>query len=117
MERKIGEVFEYDGKKYEVVDGVCDGRCCFQKFDCLYLCEKGKIPECLGFKRNDEKEVVFIEVEEDKKIKEIKDSLIEQECCWNCVYSQRSGIEDCYEYCNVLNQYVITVSRCKEYKK
>ena len=33
MERPIGEIFTYNGKKFEVVEGSCDD-CCFRYINC-----------------------------------------------------------------------------------
>lgn len=68
MERKIGEVFEFDGKQYEVCKtnktgiNICS-ECCIRS-----LCESetgGALVifsgECLHYEREDNKDVVFKE--------------------------------------------------------
>lgn len=58
MERKIGEVFEYDGQKYKV---SADGGCAFCDF-MSDTCERSKSVrgECAGRLRKDGKGVVFV---------------------------------------------------------
>ena len=70
MERKIGETFEYEGHKLRVVEGgrySCDG--CFFNGHCEHssnpiigLCEKDQ--------REDEKDVIFVEVQEQEEVEE-----------------------------------------------
>ena len=70
MERKIGEVFEYEGKKLQVKENhiySCDG--CFFNGHCEHssnpiigLCEKDQ--------REDEKDVIFVEVQEQEEVEE-----------------------------------------------
>ena len=70
MERKIGEIFEYEGKKLQVKEShrySCDG--CFFNGHCEHssnpiigLCEKDQ--------REDEKDVIFVEVQEQEEAEE-----------------------------------------------
>ena len=70
MERKIGETFEYEGKKLQVKEShrySCDG--CFFNGHCEHssnpiigLCEKDQ--------REDEKDVIFVEVQEQEEVEE-----------------------------------------------
>ena len=70
MERKIGEVFELEGKKLQVREShrySCDG--CFFNGHCEHssnpiigLCEKDQ--------REDEKDVIFVEVQEQEEVEE-----------------------------------------------
>ena len=70
MERKIGEVFELEGKKLQVREShrySCDG--CFFNGHCEHssnpnigLCEKDQ--------REDEKDVIFVEVHEQEEVEE-----------------------------------------------
>lgn len=65
MERKIGDVFKYNGKKYIVKEEIkgCNG-CAFLNFFCLK--DRNTVGECvLGF-RSDHKGVIFVEYKEDK---------------------------------------------------
>ncbi|MGL5714225.1 MAG: hypothetical protein ACRCX2_14490 [Paraclostridium sp.] len=52
----------------------------------------------------------------DEQLKKIKESLVEQECCFNCVYTGERS-DDVYEWCNILNEYVLSISKCSEHKK
>lgn len=67
MERKIGEVFEFEGKKYEVVedDKPDKENDCYK---CIFDIEPGCFSStrgvCCSTERTDGKEVVFIEVRE-----------------------------------------------------
>ena len=76
MERKIGETFEFEGKKIEVraASRACDGcfleeKCCIDSAELLGTCGAGD--------RTDKKDVIFVEVqeqphEEDEVVKERK---------------------------------------------
>ena len=66
MERKIGEIFEYQGKKLKVIEGEnkCD-KCYFYKDN--YCTRIDRIAgQCLTSKRTDNKSVNFIEVTEEQ---------------------------------------------------
>lgn len=65
-ERKIGEVFDYQGMKLKVkeADILCEG-CVFEE-DCFNR-NKQIVGECENGKRKDGKKVVFIDVTEQKK--------------------------------------------------
>lgn len=64
MERKIGDVFNFNGKKFEVIEGNCedcyfkDKSCCFKRsvFDIIGECDLSK--------RKDAKDVCYKLVEE-----------------------------------------------------
>ena len=66
MERKIGETFEFEGKKLEVkaASRACDGcfleeKCCIDSAELLGTC---------GFRdRTDKKDVIFVEVQEQRQ--------------------------------------------------
>ena len=62
MERKIGEIFDYDWLKLEVVendDNHCEG-CYFQKWIiCRFPVIADKTGACSADERDDKKEVVF----------------------------------------------------------
>ena len=59
MERKIGEIFEYNGEWYQCVVGLqgCRG-CSFRRQD---YCTR--LPECLSIERSDKKSVIFKKLE------------------------------------------------------
>ena len=70
MERKVGEVLEFNGIKLKVKrtnNPVCDG-CHFERFDCICW-QTNVIKEvglCYGGFRGDKNDVIFVEVEDDK---------------------------------------------------
>lgn len=63
MERKIGEIFEYEGRKLQVVEngGGCKG-CyfCYKKSKYCLVDDKDKVGLCC--ERSDQKEVIFKKV-------------------------------------------------------
>ena len=67
MERKIGETFEFEGKKLKVMKdekGSCDG--CFfdNEDDCSSRNPTAGI--CNGYKRTDKKPIIFVEVKDEQ---------------------------------------------------
>lgn len=62
--RKIGEVFEFEGKKYEVVEApntnFCDGCIREKELECFF----GNTGSCSPRNRKDRESVIFAEVEE-----------------------------------------------------
>ena len=64
MERKIGEVFEYEDKKLQVkeISIGCDG--CFFDRQCNNY-SKEKVGGCSEYSRSDHKNVIFMEVKEE----------------------------------------------------
>lgn len=66
MERKIGEVFKYNGKKYIVKEGIgcnnCDIRC--------NSSDKPIIGNCSSVLRKDNKSIVFVEYNKEEKVME-----------------------------------------------
>ena len=72
MERKIGEIFEYESKKLQVKESAssgCDG--CFFVGKCYLSFEAG---QCKAVNRTDRKNVIFVEVQEQpQKTEEIKE--------------------------------------------
>ena len=66
-ELKVGEVFEYEGRKLKVMEETdgCTG-CCFRE----HICPKVKIiGECLYDKRSDNKGVIFIDITDESSNK------------------------------------------------
>ena len=66
MERKVGEVFKFEGivlKVIELYDPDCEG-CHFQDTNCHN--KKSIIGKCTSHCREDDREVMFIKVEEEK---------------------------------------------------
>ncbi len=61
MERKLGEVFEFEGKKLKVVESdSCT--CCYFNYACTEEDEK-QLGKCLDVHREDGKNIVFKEVD------------------------------------------------------
>ena len=81
MERKIGEIFEYDGEWYQcIVGGSCEN-CAFDKRKCYtFAIDNDPIGECRGDRRKDGKYVLFKKLEkvgepymlEDKKFQKYR---------------------------------------------
>ena len=69
MERKIGEIFNYDGKTLEVVETKSDTcyQCCFKENDGRCSKNKSKVGECEMIKRSDRRPVIFVEVKNKSK--------------------------------------------------
>ena len=66
MERKIGETFEFEGGKFEVKAAICGCDGCF--FDTNCLSKNIELSgECEGSDRDDRKDVIFVEVQEQTK--------------------------------------------------
>ena len=66
MERKIGEPFEYEGKKLKVEENKnfsCHG--CFFNKKCTVAVKK-TAGICNGYKRTDKKPVIFVEVKDEQ---------------------------------------------------
>ena len=62
MERAIGEVFEFEGKKLKVVIGEGCGGCFFEYEPCMdIVSERGK---CTKDHRKDDKSIIFKLLEE-----------------------------------------------------
>ena len=61
-ERKIGEKFDFNDKKYEckVSTSLCDG--CGIKYRCIHKEIIEVFGDCMGILRNDGENVVFAEV-------------------------------------------------------
>lgn len=63
MERKVGEIFDYEGKKLEVIESKSDG-CAGCFFDEQHIpCSKNTLGYCGSEFRTDRKEVIFVEVQ------------------------------------------------------
>lgn len=60
MERKIGEVFTYNGKTYQVVKSDTCMDCVFREYECSIL--KPRIGLCTTCTRSDKTDVVFKEI-------------------------------------------------------
>lgn len=113
MERKIGEVFEYQGKKLQVKAGSNDNSCggCIFNGSCTRgdksitgFCEKGY--------RDDKKDVIFVEVQEQKteepKERKVGETFVYQGKKLKVVQTTSNLCNNCYFYVN---------SICKEIRK
>lgn len=60
MERKIGEIFTYNGKMYQVVKSDICENCAFRGNDCSIL--RSRIGLCVSSTRFDKINVVFKEI-------------------------------------------------------
>lgn len=60
MERKIGEIFTYNGKMYQVVKSDICANCAFRENDCSIL--RSRIGLCVSSTRFDKTNVVFKEI-------------------------------------------------------
>lgn len=70
MERKIGEIFEYEGKTYKVAEFDDCRNCAFIHINCSFL--KSITGNCMDFLRNDGVNVKFEEIKKDMEIKDNK---------------------------------------------
>ena len=64
MERAIGEIFEYEGKKIKVVEGGFDCGNCFFDIGENCIANESLIGECAIHYREDKKSVIFKLLEE-----------------------------------------------------
>ena len=79
-ERKIGEVFEFEGKKLKVVqtEGSTCYNCYFANRDCD--CDTRKVlGACLSETRTDNKPVIFVEVKDDQQYEQAEQPQAEQQ--------------------------------------
>ena len=64
MERKVGDVFTFDGKQLKVIVGYCEDCYLLTKLCCFKSSVIDIIGECYAFKRKDNNDVCFELVEE-----------------------------------------------------
>ena len=107
MERRVGEVFEYQGKILRVKEAegkICEG--------CLFLtkctCEiKGEVGWCGRGTRSDKKNVIFVEVKEQQELETVKERKIgekfdyygktlevvetKSDTCYQCCFKEETG--------------------------
>ena len=70
MERKLGEVFTYNGKIYKVVPNSvfsCEG--CAFKASCFCSADSNIVGKCFKYLRNDKTRIIFKEVKKHMDIK------------------------------------------------
>lgn len=70
MERKVGEIFDYEGKKLEVIESKSNG-CAGCFFDEQHIpCSKNTLGYCGSEFRTDKKEVIFVEATEQNQMEQ-----------------------------------------------
>lgn len=57
-------LFKYNGKTYVSVEDRDCSKCAFNKIDCIDLAKQSKIPPCAKKRREDGKDVIFIEMKD-----------------------------------------------------
>ena len=63
MERKIGEVFEFEGKKYKVEKSYNDcENCSFDRGEYCYVNDLKIAGECSVYSRKDKLDVIFLKI-------------------------------------------------------
>lgn len=105
MERKIGEIFTYNGKIYQVVKSDTCANCAFRENDCSII--RSRIGLCVSSIRFDKTNVVFKEInnmEIQEMIEAIKNGKKVRRECWSgdkflyyvpsASYPARTGIEN-----------------------
>lgn len=70
MNREIGEVFDFKGESLQVMPSIvdsCEG-CffCTHEFPCMHENNRKITGPCAGFRRIDQKDVVFVKVEDNQ---------------------------------------------------
>ena len=64
MERKIGEIFKYNGEWYQCIKGNSCKNCAFNKRKCYIIIDNGDpIGDCCADRRKDNKDVIFKKLE------------------------------------------------------
>ena len=68
-ERKVGEIFEFEGVKLQVVEiGICDSNCrgCYFYYNC-----SGSVTNlCIHSKRSDHKDIIYKKIKDTTKEKQ-----------------------------------------------
>ena len=107
MERKIGDTFEYQGKKL-IVEESNNGSCvgCFFNGQCPLIVRK-TAGECQAESRVDNKYIIFVEVKEQQETEAVKERKIgeifdydgktlevvetKSDTCYNCYFKEKTG--------------------------
>lgn len=63
IERKIGEIFEYNGEWYQCIVGNGCENCAFNGIKCYTIADKDPIGDCCADRRKDNKDVIFKKLE------------------------------------------------------
>ena len=107
MERRIGEVFEYQGKIFRVKEAegkICEGCSFLTKCTCEI---KGEVGWCGCGTRSDKKNVIFVEVKEQQEPETVKERKIgekfdyygktlevvetKSDTCYQCCFKEETG--------------------------
>ena len=112
MERKIGEIFEYNGEWYQCVEGNSCKKCTFDGKKC-YLYYDGtddQIGECCYDRRKDNKDVIF------KKLEKVGDPYVKRVSGGTYSTFQRYRVynfvilpKEPYIYCNFIDGTIIEI--------
>ena len=79
MERKIGEIFEYDGEWYQCIIGNVCKNCAFNEMKCYTIEDNGyPIGNCCADRRKDNKDVIFKKLEKIGEPYKLGEVLIQQ---------------------------------------
>ena len=107
MERRVGEVFEYQGKIFRVKEAegkICEGCSFLNKCTCE---TKGAVGWCDCGTRSDKKNVIFVEVKEQQETETVKERKIgekfdyygktlevvetKSDLCYQCCFKEETG--------------------------
>ena len=117
MERKIGEIFEYNGEWYQCIVGNGCWDCAFNKRKCSTVVDKGDpIGDCCADRRKDNKDVIFKKLEKvgemyEKRVSDGTSSTFQRYRVYNSVILPKEP----YIYCNFIDSTVeIEIKQNKE---
>ena len=117
MERKIGEIFEYNGEWYQCIVGNGCWDCAFNKRKCSTVVDNGDlIGECCADRRKDNKEVIFKKLEKvgemyEKRVSDGTSSTFQRYRVYNSVILPKEP----YIYCNFIDSTIeIEIKQNKE---
>ena len=79
MERKIGEIFEYNGEWYQCIVGNGCENCAFNERKCYIFTENNDpIADCCADRRKDNKDVIFKKLEKVGEPYELNSHLVQK---------------------------------------
>ena len=100
MERKIGEIFEYNGEWYQCIVGNDCENCAFNERKCYTVVDNDDpIGDCCDDRRKDNKDVIFKKLEKvgeptiinRKKVQLLKSSGLRNNCIYCCFLDKNSS--------------------------
>lgn len=118
MERKIGEIFEYNGEWYQCVEGNDCANCVFIDYCKSHSKEErdSAIGLCVSFDRNDGRHVIFKKLEKVGELMKIHNRLVLKvkadayKCMRCCLYSKGKcelTMQECEHYdCGEENKFI-----------